>query len=96
MGIPKDDYAAMLAAVETQLPRDDIATELGVDENVLDEIASGYAPDAQVADRLRALASDDESDGGLSRWSMSPRAVAIFVAVDTIVFAIILAVVFLR
>jgi hypothetical protein len=86
----------MLATVEAQMPRDDIATELGVDESVLDEIASGYVPDAQVADRLRALASDDGSSGGFSRWSMSPRAVVTFVAVDTIVFAIILAVVFLR
>jgi hypothetical protein len=94
--VPQEDYAAMLAAVETQMPRDDIATELGVDESVLDQIASGYVPDSGVADRLRALASDDASGSGSVRWSMSPRAVVIFVAVDTIVFAIILAIVFLR
>jgi hypothetical protein len=96
VGSPKDDYAAMLAAVEAQMPRDDIATELGVDESVLDEIASGYAPDAEVADRLRALASDDGSGGGSVRWSMSSRAVVIFVAVDAIVTAAVLAIVFLR
>jgi hypothetical protein len=94
--IRDDDYAAMLAKVDAQMPRDDIATELGVDEKVLDEIASGYVPEKEVADRLRTLAADDPGDGGSSGWSMSRRSVVVVVAVDLVVTAIVLGIVFLR
>ena len=57
MAIREDDYAAMLATVERWMSRDEIAEALSVDERTLDEIASVYVCDEDVARRLRALAT---------------------------------------
>ena len=79
-----DDYAAMLATLEQRMAREDIAVALGVDQLDLDEIESGYAPNDEVAARLRALASS-----GASRTVMRIPvwAIVLFVAVDTLIFA---------
>ena len=50
------DYASMVAGLEERMERKDIAAALDVDEKTIDDIASGYVPDAHVAARLRALA----------------------------------------
>ncbi|HEU0304925.1 MAG TPA: hypothetical protein VFR32_10135 [Gaiellaceae bacterium] len=88
----EDDYAAMLAALETRMPREDIADALGVDDGTLDEIASGYVPEKDVALQLRALAEG-------AKWrlaSTSMKVIIAFVIADTIFFAILAAIFLLR
>lgn len=88
----KDDYSAMLAALETRMAREDIADALGVDEGKLDEIASGYVPERDVALQLRALAEG-------AKWrlaSTSMKVIVAFVIVDTLVFAVLAAIFLLR
>jgi hypothetical protein len=91
--VPKDDdYASMITALETRMPREDIADAIGVDKEKLDEIASGYMPHEDVAMRLRALAEG-------AKWrlaSKSAKVIAVFVAVDIVFFSILTAVVLLR
>ncbi len=75
------------------MSRDDIASALGVDEEKLDEIASGYLPDEEVADRLRALAASPPS-GRVLR--VPTKAVAVFIIADALFFAIFAVVFFSR
>jgi hypothetical protein len=91
--IPEDDYASMLAALEARLPREDIAAALGTEERVLDDIASGYAPDTDVAERLRSLAT---AKADRSRLRGRGMLIVVFVASDLIFFAIVAALVLFR
>jgi hypothetical protein len=63
------DFAGMITTLEARMSRDDIASALGVEERELDEIASGYLPEKDVAERLRALVAS----GARGRVSASPR-----------------------
>ena len=74
----------MLTTVERRMSRDEIASAIGVEERELDEIASGYVPDEDVADRLRALVSSAAS-GRVVR--ISTKAIVIFVIADAVFFA---------
>ena len=58
-----DDLAGMITTLEARMSRDDIASALGVEERELDEIASGYVPDEDVANRLRALVASGRAAG---------------------------------
>ncbi len=51
----------MIKTLEARMSRRDIASALGVEERELDEIASGYVPDEEIADRLRALVASGAS-----------------------------------
>jgi hypothetical protein len=83
----------MLVALEGRLSRADVAAALGVDERRLDEIASGYAPSPDVAERLRSLASSKPDRPTLrDRRTM----VIAFVAMDLVFFAGVAAFVLLR
>lgn len=82
-----EDLAGTLVELEQRLPREEIASALGVDERELDEIASGYPPGRDVAERLRALALGDEgvhADGGARR--ISARLIAVFIVADVVFF----------
>jgi hypothetical protein len=74
----------MIATLEGRMSREDIASALGVDERKLDEIASGYVPDEDVANRLRALVASGVS-GRVVR--ISTKAILIFVIADAVFFA---------
>jgi hypothetical protein len=78
------DFPAMIATLEGRMSREDIASALGVDERRLDEIASGYVPDEDVANRLRALVASGVS-GRVVR--ISTKAILIFVIADAVFFA---------
>ena len=75
--------------VDGQHPRDahvsaDIAASIGVEERELDEISSGYVPDEEIGDRLRALAAS----GASVRVARIPtKAIVIFVIADAVFFA---------
>ncbi len=93
MELREDDYASLLAGAEEKLSRQDIAAVLGVDERRLDDIASGYVPDAETAKRLRDLAaSDPERVTTSSRRTL----IAAFVAMDLVFFAGLATFLFLR
>ena len=79
-----DDLAGMITTLEARMSRDDIASALGVEERELDEIASGYVPDEDVANRLRALVASGTS-GRVVR--ISTKAILIFVIADAVFFA---------
>ncbi len=79
-----DDLAGMITTLEARMSRDDIASALGVEERELDEIASGYVPDADVANRLRSLVSSGASDRAVR---ISTKAILIFVIADAVFFA---------
>jgi hypothetical protein len=66
------------------MSRNDIAAAIGVEERELDEIASGYVPDDDVADRLRSLVSSGTSDRVVR---ISTKAILIFVIADAVFFA---------
>ena len=68
------DFPAMIATLEERMSRKEIASAIGVEERELDEIASGYVPDKEIADRLRALAASGvaaESSASRRRRSSS-------------------------
>ena len=79
-----DDLAGMVTTLEARMSRDDIASALGVEERELDEIASGYVPDEDVANRLRELVAS----GATVRVTRIPtKAILIFVIADAVFFA---------
>ena len=75
------------------MSREDIASALGVEERELDEIASGYVPDEDVANRLRALVASGVS-GRVVRIPI--KALAAFVIFDVVFFAILATVLLAR
>lgn len=78
-----EDYASVLATLDARMPRKDIAEAVGVEERELDEIASGYVPDEEIGERLRALAAS----GTTGRVMRIPRkAIVIFVIADAVFF----------
>jgi hypothetical protein len=79
-----DDFAAMLSTLEGRMSRKDIASALEVEDRELDEIASGFVPDEEVADRMRALVASD-ARGPVQR--ISTKAIVIFVIADAVFFA---------
>lgn len=78
------DFPAMIETLETRMSRRDIASAIGVEGRELDEISSGYVPDAEIADRLRALVASGVS-GRVGR--LPTKAVVIFVIADAVFFA---------
>ena len=74
----------MIATLEERMSRKDIASAIGVEDRELDEIASGYVPDEEIADRLRALAAPGVS-GRVVR--IPTKAIVIFVIADAVLFA---------
>jgi hypothetical protein len=82
------DYAALLAQAEQRMARADIADALDVDEQTLDEIASGYVPDGRVAGRLRELAKDGGRRFRFGARSVSVWLLVAFVACDLLFFGI--------
>jgi hypothetical protein len=79
-----DDYATMVTELQTRMSRADIAESIGVEEQEVDEIASGYVPDEEIADRLRALVASGAS-GRVVR--IPTKAILIFVIADAVFFA---------
>jgi hypothetical protein len=78
------DFPAMIATLEGRMSRQDIAAAIGVEERELDEISSGYVPDEEIADRLRALVAS----GVRGRVVRIPtNAIVIFVIADAVFFA---------
>jgi hypothetical protein len=74
----------MITTLEQRMSRQDIASAIGVEERELDEISSGYVPDEEIADRLRALVAS----GGSGRVMRIPtKAIVIFVIADAVFFA---------
>jgi hypothetical protein len=74
----------MISNLEQRMSRQDIASAIGVEERELDEISSGYVPDEDVADRLRALVAS----GARGRVVRIPtKAIVIFVIADAVFFA---------
>jgi hypothetical protein len=79
-----DDYATMVTELQTRMSRADIAESIGVEEQEVDEIASGYVPDEEIADRLRALVASGAS-GRVVR--IPTKAILIFVIAEAVFFA---------
>jgi hypothetical protein len=79
-----DDYATMVTELQTRMSRTDIAESIGVEEQEVDEIASGYVPDEEIADRLRALVASGAS-GRVVR--IPTKAILIFVIAEAVFFA---------
>ena len=77
------DFSAMISTLEQRMSRQDIASAIGVEERELDEISSGYVPDEEIADRLRALVVSGTS-GRVMR--IPRRAIVIFVIADAVFF----------
>jgi len=88
-----DDLPAMLTTLEGRMSRSDIASALGVEESELDEIASGYLPDEDVANRLRTLAA---SRGSRRVMRIPTKAILVFVIADAVFFAALAVVLLLR
>jgi hypothetical protein len=86
------DYAALLAQAEQRMSRPEIAEALGVDERELDEIASGYVPDDDVARRLQALAESGGRRVSIGARSVSVWLLVVFVVCDLLFFGIAAAV----
>jgi hypothetical protein len=81
-----DDYASMVSELQRRMSRAEIAVEIGVEDQELDEIASGYVPDEEIGARLRELAAS----GGKRRGMRVPVwAVVAFVVFDTLLFVIL-------
>jgi hypothetical protein len=78
------DFPAMIATLEERMSRKDIASAIGVEDRELDEIASGYVPDEEIADRLRALAGSGMSGRAVR---IPTKAIVIFVIADAVFFA---------
>ena len=78
------DFPAMISTLEQRMSRQDIASAIGVEEQELDEISSGYVPDEEIADRLRALVASGAS-GRVMR--IPTKAIVIFVIADAVFFA---------
>jgi hypothetical protein len=78
------DFPAMISTLEERMSRENIASAIGVEERELDEISSGYVPDGEVADRLRALAASGVS-GRVLR--IPTKAILVFVIADAVFFA---------
>ena len=78
------DFPAMIATLEERMSREEIASAIGVEERELEEIASGYVPDEEIADRLRMLAASGTS-GRVVR--IPTKAIVIFVIADAVFFA---------
>jgi len=90
--VREDDYASMIATVESWMPREKIAEALGVEERELDDIASGGVPGEDVAVRLRALAASDGKRGTFvftSGRRLTLTGVITFLVMDLIVVAAI-------
>ena len=82
-----DDYATMVAELESRMSRGEIAAAIGVEEQEVEEIASGYVPDEEIGARLRELAVS----GGRRRGMRVPVwAVIAFVVFDTLLFVILM------
>lgn len=75
------------------MSRGEIAAAIDVEEQEVDEIASGYVPDEEIGARLRELAA---SSGTRRRMRVPVWAVVTFVVFDTLLFAILLLVFLLR
>ena len=76
----------MVSDLQRRMSRAEIAVEIGVEEQELDEIASGYVPDEEIGARLRELAAS----GGKKRGMRVPVwAVVAFVVFDTMLFVIL-------
>ena len=86
-----DDYASMIGKLEAKMTRGEIAAAIGVEKREIDEIASGYVPDEEIGERLRELAAS----GGKRIMRVPVWAIVLFVAVDALIFAAVLAAVFL-
>ena len=88
-----DDYALMVSELQARMSRGEIAAAIGVEEQEVDEIASGYVPDEEVGSRLRELAAS----GGTRRGMRVPVwAIVAFVIFDTLLFLILMLVFLLR
>ena len=83
----------MVNELQSRMSRGEIATAIGVEEQEVDEIASGYVPDEDVGSRLRELAA---SGAGRRGMRVPVWAVVAFVVFDTLLFAILLLVFLLR
>jgi hypothetical protein len=79
-----DDYASMVSTLQARMSRAEIAESIGVEEQEVEEIASGYVPDEEIGDRLRALVAS----GGRSRRIMRVPVwgIVLFVVVDSLIF----------
>jgi len=88
-----DDYAVMVNELQTQMSRGEIAAAIGVEEQEIDEIASGYVPDEEIGLRLRELAA---SGGKRSGMRVPVWAIVAFVIFDTLLFLILMLVFLLR
>jgi hypothetical protein len=80
------DYASMVSELQRGMSRAEIAAEIGVEEQELDEIASGYVPDEEIGARLRELAA---SSGKRRGMRVPTWAVVAFVVFDTLLFVIL-------
>ena len=74
----------MVSTLETRMSRADIAAAIGVEDRELDEISSGYVPDEEIGDRLRALAV---SGASALVTRIPTKAIIIFVIADAVFFA---------
>ena len=76
----------MVDDLQRRMSRTEIAVEIGVEEQELDEIASGYVPDEEIGARLRELAASGRKKRGMRvpMW-----AVVAFVVFDTMLFVIL-------
>jgi hypothetical protein len=81
-----DDYASMVRELQRRMSRAEIAVEIGVEEQELDEIASGYVPDEEIGARLRELTA---SGGKRQGMRVPVWAVVAFVVFDTLLFVIL-------
>ena len=68
------------------MSRTEIAAEIGVEEQELDEIASGYVPDEEIGARLRELAASGVKKRGMR---VPVWAGVAFVVFDTLLFVIL-------
>ena len=66
------------------MSRNDIASAIGVEERELDEISSGFVPDEEIANRLRALVVSGASGRAVR---IPTKAIVIFVIADAVFFA---------
>jgi hypothetical protein len=88
------DFPAMIETLETRMSRRDIASAIGVEEQEVEEIASGYVPEEEVGDRLRELVASGERSRRIMRIPV--WAVVMFVVVDSLIFAALAAFLALR
>jgi hypothetical protein len=98
MEIRDEDLASTVLELEQRMPRRDIAAALGVDEDEVEKIASGYLPGPGVADRLRRLATGAAGPPPAARKAarISGMVLAAFALTDLVFFALVAAFVFLR